>query len=154
MLTTYVHIVNGNPELIEIDDTEIHKFRFCSITGELRPIEEFMTDGVVTRTTCAAAYVMPYDKMKQLGEETRKIKRGALYEALCFKATNLNNLRYTKQYTVPVDELISALQRLKDRDPDAKLVFETFDGEGVSCGESCHYEIDNHKIPGIYKFSI
>lgn len=106
----------------------------CSVSGEMRPPEEFMRDGVRVRTNCTRTYQMPFVEMQSLGDATTLMYRSPEWRA----ATSLANQRNSDDHAkielektgVPVDVLI---QRLQELPKDAKIVMvHRYEYDGIN----------------------
>lgn len=139
-MKTVVHIIDEKVVVSEVPDEWIR----CSVTGEFRPFEEFCGDGkdYQTRTNCTRAYMMPLSEWdyykgvrKRLAPEIERIQ-DKLYHWCQEKSAGSS-----------IDEMVAMLLELKDRNPNARIVFRDEDNAmhepivRISAGFSNVYEI-------------
>ena len=113
-----LHIVNGQPVIEEIPVNWI----MCSVSGEFRPPEEFMRDGVQCRTNCYRTFMMPFEEMNALKEQTREIFLSSAYR---FKYRELREIVEKQELlksSISIQDMIAKLQEIAQAYPHARFV--------------------------------
>lgn len=107
-----VNIIDGVPSISNVQD----HFLRCSISGEFRPLSEFETNGVRTRTNCERTYRMPTEDMQKLSEQTKAVMQSLQFKKL---AQKLQHEQAFRDSSISVKALIAQLHALPE---DAHIV--------------------------------
>lgn len=102
-----VNIIDGVPSIQNVPDNYLR----CSVSGEFRPVEEFETNGVRSRTNCERTFKMPYEEMQALTAQTKQQMQSIGFKKLLNKLTTQITFR---DNSIAVKDLIAQLQELPD----------------------------------------
>ena len=129
----------------------------CSVCGKWASVESFNNDDTKrrTRTNCVNCFLMPYDDMKALKEETQNLYNSPVYKEKSRRFAKESELRasgITKD--VLVSRVESYLCKIKEL-PDDALFVDYYRGEEESYfgtpGFDCYKLVDGDYPPGYPK---
>lgn len=148
--TFFANIVDGIITIDELTDNYIR----CSVTGEMRPPEEFGPIDHPVRTNCEKAYQMPFNLMLETTQKTKDLMYSFAFRQTVMTVAQKNAQHYFEQTAIddaiPVDILITALQRLKARYPNAKVALFIDQGGYDDCTSSPDLHFDAPRFGNVY----
>jgi len=120
MIKSVVNIIEDlDDNLLAVIQDVPESWRECSVTGEWRPKEEFMKDGVLVRTNCEKSYNMSSDEMTTRNSKTNEFKKSVQYK------NAVKRLEFTcdlNENSISVKDMIESLSELLANNPNARLV--------------------------------